>query len=183
MALGAAGARPTRHNAGTSQFWRILLVVLVVCLVFPSGALTERVAVRASSHSRARSVSALETATAVSPPYRRSRGADAPTSALAGRVVPARPAPSVTEALRLASITYGVPYREMRSVAWCESRLDPRAYNRSSGASGLMQFLPSTWRRTPYASLSPFSPHANALAGGWLYVRSGRSWRQWVCRP
>lgn len=30
-------------------------------------------------------------------------------------------------------------------VIWRESRWEPSAYNRSSGATGLAQFLPSTW--------------------------------------
>jgi len=31
-------------------------------------------------------------------------------------------------------------------IAWCESRSDPRAVNKASGASGLYQFMPGTWR-------------------------------------
>lgn len=91
--------------------------------------------------------------------------------------------PSVDEALRLAAITYGVPLSELRAVAWCESRHRPTARHPGTSAGGLMQFLPSTWRRTPYRAENVFSAYANALAAGWLWRASGRSWRQWVCQP
>ena len=46
-----------------------------------------------------------------------------------------------SEAIRLASATYGVPEAEMRSVAWCESRMNPNAVNKQSGAAGLMRLV------------------------------------------
>lgn len=103
-------------------------------------------------------------------------------------VLPANGASTeVSDAIRLASVTYGVPEAEMRAVAWCESRMNPRAANPSSSARGLFQFLTTpkggTWGRTPYARLDVFNPYANALAAGWLYVKSGRSWSPWSCRP
>jgi len=64
-------------------------------------------------------------------------------------------------------------------VAKCESNYNPYAVNRSSGASGLFQFLPSTWAASPYHASSPFDPTANAKAAAWLYQRSGAG--QWVC--
>ena len=66
------------------------------------------------------------------------------------------------------------------NVAYCESRYHPNSVNSSSGASGLFQFLPSTWAFTPYAAYSPFDPKYNALAAAWLYNRDGPS--QWVCQ-
>ena len=66
------------------------------------------------------------------------------------------------------------------NVAWCESRYHPNSVNSSSGASGLFQFLPSTWAFTPQHSQSPFDPVANANAAAWLYARDGPS--QWVCQ-
>ena len=66
------------------------------------------------------------------------------------------------------------------NVAWCESRYHPNSVNSDSGASGLFQFLPSTWGGTPYASKSPFDPRANAFAAAWLYSHYGPG--RWVCQ-
>jgi len=66
------------------------------------------------------------------------------------------------------------------NVAYCESRYHPNSVNSSSGASGLFQFLPSTWSGTPYASYSPFDPRINALAAAWLYSRYGPG--RWQCQ-
>ena len=66
------------------------------------------------------------------------------------------------------------------NVAWCESRYHPNSVNSDSGASGLFQFLPSTWSGTPYANQSPFDPRANAFAAAWLYSHYGPG--RWVCQ-
>ncbi len=66
------------------------------------------------------------------------------------------------------------------NVAYCESRYHPNSVNSSSGASGLFQFLPSTWAFTPEHASSPFDPVANAQAAAWLYQRDGPS--QWQCQ-
>jgi hypothetical protein len=66
------------------------------------------------------------------------------------------------------------------NVAYCESRYHPNSVNSESGASGLFQFLPSTWAFTPQHASSPFDPVANAHAAAWLYQRDGPS--QWVCQ-
>jgi hypothetical protein len=66
------------------------------------------------------------------------------------------------------------------NVAWCESRYHPNSVNSDSGASGLFQFLPSTWSGTPYASQSPFDPRANSFAAAWLYSHYGPG--RWVCQ-
>ena len=66
------------------------------------------------------------------------------------------------------------------NVAWCESRYHPNSVNTDSRASGLFQFLPSTWSGTPYASKSPFDPRANAFAAAWLYSHYGPG--RWVCQ-
>jgi hypothetical protein len=66
------------------------------------------------------------------------------------------------------------------NVAYCESRYHPNSVNSDSGASGLFQFLPSTWSGTPWASQSPFDPVANAQAAAWLYSHYGPG--RWVCQ-
>ncbi|HKV67858.1 MAG TPA: transglycosylase SLT domain-containing protein [Gaiellales bacterium] len=79
-----------------------------------------------------------------------------------------------------AAARWRVPEGLLRRRAWCESRMNPGAYNASSGSSGLFQFIPSTWRTTPYARRSIWSAHYNALAAAWM-VRVGRG-GEWVCR-
>jgi soluble lytic murein transglycosylase-like protein len=65
-------------------------------------------------------------------------------------------------------------------VAKCESGYNPNAVNRSSGASGLFQFMPATWASMPQHNQSVFNPVANAQAAAVLYQRSGPN--QWSCK-
>jgi hypothetical protein len=95
------------------------------------------------------------------------------------RAVLARP--DVVEAINLAAATYGYGSTLWRK-ALCETggTLSPTAVNRRSLASGLFQFIPTTWSSTPYARFSPTSAYANALAAGWMHA-NGRG-GEWVCR-
>jgi hypothetical protein len=86
--------------------------------------------------------------------------------------------PSVREAISLACATYGSCETLWRR-AGCESHYSASAKN-ASGASGLFQFLPSTFASTPYGRLSLWSPYANALAAGWMNAH-GRG-GEWSCR-
>jgi len=86
--------------------------------------------------------------------------------------------PHVVEAINLAAAVYGDGSTLWRK-ARCESHLNPRAAN-PSGAAGLFQFLGSTWRSTPFAGFSVWSPYANALAAGWMHEH-GRG-GEWACR-
>jgi hypothetical protein len=89
--------------------------------------------------------------------------------------------PNVVEALNLACATYGHCTTLWRK-ARCETggSFDPRSRNRSSGAAGLLQFLPSTWETTPYGRFSIWSPYANALAAGWMHAQGRGS--EWACK-
>ena len=86
--------------------------------------------------------------------------------------------PSVREAIDLSCATFGY-CSSLWSKARCESHLSPFAHN-SSGASGLFQFIPSTFASTPYRGFSIWSPYANALAAGWMHEH-GRG-GEWTCR-
>jgi hypothetical protein len=85
---------------------------------------------------------------------------------------------STREAVDLACSIYGSCSTLWRRMS-CESGGYRFARN-PSGASGLFQFLPSTWASTPFASFSIWSPYAQALAAGWMnsHGRGG----EWVCR-
>jgi soluble lytic murein transglycosylase-like protein len=77
------------------------------------------------------------------------------------------------------------------TVMQCESRGDPLAYNPVSGASGLFQFIPSTWAWAASGAgvggASPFEPNANTATAAWLVQRSidqGKApWAHWSCKP
>ncbi len=79
---------------------------------------------------------------------------------------------------------------EALHIMWCESRGDPEAYNPYSGASGLFQFIPSTWASASvsagYSGASVFDPAANAASAAWLageYERLGLYyWQAWSCK-
>ncbi len=79
-----------------------------------------------------------------------------------------------------AADRYGQPREDMLRVARCESNLNPRARNASSGASGLFQFLPSTWQTTPYRDQDIFDPWASANAAGWMWANGRRN--EWSCQ-
>jgi hypothetical protein len=70
--------------------------------------------------------------------------------------------------------------RRLDCIQAYESRGYAGAVNRSSGASGLFQFLPSTWRTTPQgrAGLSVFDPVAARSAARWM-LEQGRAC-EWV---
>lgn len=89
--------------------------------------------------------------------------------------------PSVQEALALACVAYRTSCGRVYWIAWCESTLQPGVENPEphSDASGLGQFLSSTWRGTPYGRFSVFSPYANALAIAYE-VAAGNSYVHWA---
>ena len=79
---------------------------------------------------------------------------------------------------------------EALRIIGCESNGDPDAVNPYSGASGLFQFLPSTWATTApsagYPDASPLDPEANTASAAWLanrYQELGYPyWHAWNCK-
>ncbi|TME41417.1 MAG: hypothetical protein E6I57_04635 [Chloroflexi bacterium] len=90
----------------------------------------------------------------------------------------------IASIIRSAAANWGADPDQLLRVAWCESRYNPSAYNPSSGASGLFQFLASTWAansvRAGYAGASPFDAVANANTAAYMFA-NGQA-RQWSCR-
>lgn len=94
-------------------------------------------------------------------------------------------APGEVEAIiRAAAARWGADPAQLLRVAWCESRYNPLAYNASSGASGLFQFMPRTWAansvRAGYGGASVFDAVANANTAAFMFA-NGQSW-QWACK-
>lgn len=92
---------------------------------------------------------------------------------------------TIKECVKLATIAYPAL---TESRAWKiiggESRGNPNAYNKRSiwnkeHASGLWQFIPSTYYSTPYgkAGMSIWSPCASSMAAGWMHEHGrGGEW-------
>lgn len=82
---------------------------------------------------------------------------------------------------------------EALRVMKCESGGNPDAVNASSGASGLFQFLDTTWAwAAPQAGMagrSRFDPVANVASAAWLVDYTIRTnhprgrWAHWTCQP
>lgn len=89
-----------------------------------------------------------------------------------------------------AAAAYGQDAALMRKISSCESGQRPWASNRS-GASGLFQMMPGTWRTASwgagYGGASPFDAEANAFSAAWLlrwygtqpWVSSRGCWARW----
>lgn len=79
---------------------------------------------------------------------------------------------------------------EALHIMWCESGGDPDAYNPYSGASGLFQFIPSTWATTAgpagFPGADVFDPEPNIGSAAWLadlYAELGQYyWTAWSCK-
>jgi hypothetical protein len=90
--------------------------------------------------------------------------------------------PTINECIRLATIAYPV-FTEARAWYLIEHESLTSglqfAKNPSSTASGLYQFLTSTFASTPYgaAGMSIWSPCAQSLAAGWMHENGrGGEW-------
>src|SRR5207253_1078646 len=64
-------------------------------------------------------------------------------------------------------------------VANCESHYNPLAINRSSGASGLFQFMPATWNAN-FPGQNIWDPYAQARAA-LVFYNAGRQ-SAWTCK-
>lgn len=74
--------------------------------------------------------------------------------------------------IRRAALHWDVPTSLQLAIARCESRLRWWAWN-PSGATGIMQLLPSTHASTPYADKPISSVKWNPLAGAFLLRTQG----------
>ena len=98
------------------------------------------------------------------------------------RAAPVAPA-EIAGIVRAAADRWGADPDALLRVAWCESRYNPSAYNLSSGATGLFQFMPATFARNSvragYAGASIWDPVASANTAAYMFA-IGQA-RQWAC--
>lgn len=95
------------------------------------------------------------------------------------------PAPADIQAIIVAAAQrWGADPTQLLRVAYCESHYNPNAYNASSGASGLFQFLASTWAansvRAGYGGVSVFDAVANANTAAMMFANQQAG--QWSCK-
>jgi hypothetical protein len=77
--------------------------------------------------------------------------------------------------IKRAARHYHQPKSLALAIAHRESRYDYRVTNASSGAAGLYQFMPTTWRHTPYGTHSRYDPRWASLAAMWMWAHGGYS--------
>ena len=75
--------------------------------------------------------------------------------------------------IKRAARHFGQSKRLAFHIAHRESRFNFRVTNASSGAAGLFQFMPTTWRSTPYRARSAYNPRWASLAAMWMWKRGG----------
>lgn len=83
--------------------------------------------------------------------------------------------------LHRAALHWEIPFRSIKFIAYRESRFDAYAKNQHSTASGLLQFLSTTWAGSwnPYRAWSVFDAKHNSLAGA--YAMHLGYWSWWRC--
>ena len=82
------------------------------------------------------------------------------------------------DARRIIRMVFGPTSPAAISVAYCESKLSPRARNPYSGAAGLFQLMPLHWR----GKFDPYNPTRNSRYA-YRLSRRGYDWSHWVCKP
>jgi soluble lytic murein transglycosylase-like protein len=98
---------------------------------------------------------------------------------------PSPPTPPVSAGYVQDLIRQAFAPQGQAAVAWglrvaaCESGYNPNAYN-PGGPSGVFQFMPGTFRGTPYGSQNIFDAAANVNAAAWYYQQHGGG--AWSCK-
>ncbi|MHB1501057.1 MAG: transglycosylase SLT domain-containing protein [Candidatus Dormibacteria bacterium] len=92
--------------------------------------------------------------------------------------VPEPPVGTIKQIIWAAAQKYKVSYAWLLSVAQCESGLDPTNVNRSSGASGLFQFMPATF--AGHGGTDIWSPTQQANIAAQMFSIGESS--EWVCK-
>jgi len=102
-----------------------------------------------------------------------SPAAESPVAETVEEAEPVAPAGSIEEIISSAAIEFGLDPAYLLSVATCESRLVPTAYN-AAGYYGLFQFDEQTWAVYGYGDI--YDPTAQSRTAARL-IASGQSVR------
>lgn len=94
------------------------------------------------------------------------------------QAVPEPPVGTIKQIIWSAAKEYNVSYSWILGVAECESGLDPTDVNRTSGASGLFQFMPATFHAHGGTDIWDPVQQADIAAKMFSIGESG----EWVCR-
>jgi hypothetical protein len=139
----------------------------------PDAEMTSGATATARIAGQAELVRAHDTARRLRAQLRRERARHARALARMRRAAFARP--SVRQALDLGSAAFGVSGARLRSVAMCESRLDPAS--RNGQYLGLFQFGSRLWNATPFRAFDRSDPYAASFAAAWALSRGmSRHW-------
>ena len=104
--------------------------------------------------------------------------ASLPYGAAFWQAVPEPPIGTITQIIWAAAQQYNVSYSWLLGVAQCESGLNPLAVNRSSGASGLFQFMPATFHGHGGTDIWDPVQQSDIAAHMFSIGESG----EWVCK-
>jgi resuscitation-promoting factor RpfB len=100
------------------------------------------------------------------------------------QAAPPAPAGDVQAIIIAAAARWGADANQLLRVARCESGFNPNAYNGLFGASGVFQFIPSTWARNSpragYAGASVFDAVANVNTAAMMFAEGQAG--QWSCK-
>lgn len=94
------------------------------------------------------------------------------------QAVPEPPVGTIKQIIWSAAEEYNVSYAWLLGVAQCESGLDPTDVNRTSGASGLFQFMPATFHAHGGTDIWDPVQQADIAAKMFSIGESG----EWVCK-
>ncbi len=112
------------------------------------------------------------------PPPAVSANASLPYGSSFWQPVAEPPIGTIKQIIWAAGQRYNVSYTWLLSVAECESGLDPTDVNRSSGASGLFQFMPATFYG--HGGTDIWNPTQQADIAAKMFSIGESS--EWVCK-
>ena len=120
----------------------------------------------------------LQEAPVLPPPAPVVAAAGLPFGSAFWQAVPEPPIGTIMQIIWSAAQQYNVSYAWLLGVAKCESGLNPTAVNRSSGASGLFQFMPATFHGHGGTDIWDPVQQSDIAAKMFSIGESG----EWVCK-